>query len=220
MTYPGAPSIYYGDEIGMQGGHDPANRGAFPWHKPETWDTELLHEFQRLISLRRTRPSLRRGTFQILHAVGDLFAHARQLDDETVIVVFNTARSHRRLDLVLQELIPDGTIFENVWTHEGSHRRARHASSARSHAPFSLDPVDGPRFVTRESRYDQLQKTLRCPFTACHLPGGFPRGSTSPCGSICTRRDWPSRRTPTSRVIPCSRLTLGLSMNDSSRPAG
>ena len=33
MTYPGAPSIYYGDEIGMAGGHDPANRGAFPWHK-------------------------------------------------------------------------------------------------------------------------------------------------------------------------------------------
>ena len=30
-----APSIYYGDEIGMVGGHDPANRGAFPWHKTE-----------------------------------------------------------------------------------------------------------------------------------------------------------------------------------------
>ena len=41
MTYPGAPSIYYGDEIGMTGGHDPANRGAFPWHKPDTWDTGL-----------------------------------------------------------------------------------------------------------------------------------------------------------------------------------
>ena len=33
MIYPGAPSIYYGDEIGMTGGHDPANRGAFPWHQ-------------------------------------------------------------------------------------------------------------------------------------------------------------------------------------------
>ena len=52
MTYPGAPSIYYGDEIGMTGGHDPANRGAFPWHQHETWDTELLHDFQRFIALR------------------------------------------------------------------------------------------------------------------------------------------------------------------------
>jgi neopullulanase len=118
MTYPGAPSIYYGDEIGMQGGHDPANRGAFPWHRPETWDTELLHEFQRLISLRRARKALRRGSFQILHAAGDLVAHARQLGDETVIVVFNTARSHHRLDLTLHELLPEGTILENVWTHE------------------------------------------------------------------------------------------------------
>ena len=55
MTYPGAPSIYYGDEIGMAGGHDPANRGAFPWHQTESWNTELLHEFQRLIALRRQR---------------------------------------------------------------------------------------------------------------------------------------------------------------------
>ena len=102
----------------MQGGHDPANRGAFPWHKPETWDTDLLHEFQRLSSLRRARPALRRGSFQVLHAAGDLFAHARQLGDETVIVVLNTARSQRRLDLSLQELIPDGTILENVWTHQ------------------------------------------------------------------------------------------------------
>ncbi len=53
MTYPGAPSIYYGDEIGMAGGHDPANRGAFPWHQTDTWNNDLLHEFQRLIALRR-----------------------------------------------------------------------------------------------------------------------------------------------------------------------
>ena len=31
MTYPGAPSIYYGDEVGLAGGHDPFNREAFPW---------------------------------------------------------------------------------------------------------------------------------------------------------------------------------------------
>ena len=64
----GAPSIYYGDEIGMAGGHDPANRGAFPWHKRETWDTELLHDFQRFIALRRQRPALRRGSIHPLWA--------------------------------------------------------------------------------------------------------------------------------------------------------
>ena len=93
MTYPGAPSIYYGDEIGMAGGHDPANRGAFPWHKPETWDTDLLHEFQRLIALRRPRPALRRGSFRFLHAQDEVIAYVRQLGDETVVVAINAARS-------------------------------------------------------------------------------------------------------------------------------
>jgi neopullulanase len=62
MTYPGAPSIYYGDEIGMAGGHDPLNRSAFPWDSA-AWDTAILHDFQRLIALRRSRPALRRGTY-------------------------------------------------------------------------------------------------------------------------------------------------------------
>jgi neopullulanase len=114
MTYPGAPSIYYGDEIGMAGGHDPANRGAFPWHQTETWDTELLHEFQRLIALRRGRPALRHGSFRFLHARDDVIAYARQLGGETVVVAINAARGTRRIDLALHDCLPDGTILEEV----------------------------------------------------------------------------------------------------------
>ena len=40
MTLPGAPCIYYGDEIGLRGGNDPENRGAFPWDEGR-WDTGL-----------------------------------------------------------------------------------------------------------------------------------------------------------------------------------
>ncbi|MGC8639024.1 MAG: glycoside hydrolase family 13 protein, partial [Isosphaeraceae bacterium] len=111
MTYPGAPSIYYGDEIGMQGGHDPANRAAFPWHRGDIWDTELLRDFQRLTALRHSRAALRRGSYTILAARGDLFAHARQLGDETIVVVFNTARDRGRLTLKLDGLVADGTSF-------------------------------------------------------------------------------------------------------------
>jgi neopullulanase len=118
MTYPGAPSIYYGDEIGMRGGHDPANRGAFPWYQVECWDTELLHEFQRLIALRRARPALRRGTFRVLHGSGDIFVHARQLGDETILAAFNTARSTRRMDLRLGGLVPQQGVLEEVWTRK------------------------------------------------------------------------------------------------------
>jgi neopullulanase len=117
MTYPGAPSVYYGDEIGMAGGHDPANRGAFPWHKTDTWDTDLLHQFQRLIALRRARPALRRGSFRFLHAHDDVIAYIRQLGEEAVVVAINAARAQRRLDLALGGALPDGAILEQAWSH-------------------------------------------------------------------------------------------------------
>ncbi len=120
MTYTGAPSIYYGDEIGMAGGHDPANRGAFPWHKPETWDTDLLHEFQRLIALRRARPSLRRGSFRFLHAEDQVVAYVRELDGEIVVVALNASRSNRRIDLALDGGVPDGTILEEAWSNRST----------------------------------------------------------------------------------------------------
>ncbi len=117
MTYPGAPSIYYGDEVGLSGGHDPANRAAFPWHRPETWDTSLLHDFQRMIAFRKARPALRRGSFRTLLARDDVFAFARQLGRETIVVILNTATATRRVDLGIEGLLSDGEGLDEVWTH-------------------------------------------------------------------------------------------------------
>lgn len=44
FTYPGAPSIYYGDEVGLEGGKDPDNRRAFPWVSSQ-WNTRLRNSF-------------------------------------------------------------------------------------------------------------------------------------------------------------------------------
>jgi neopullulanase len=54
MTYPGAPMIYYGDEIGMMGGHDPDCRRAMHWH-PSTWNHELLAAVKKYIATYRAR---------------------------------------------------------------------------------------------------------------------------------------------------------------------
>ena len=118
MTYPGAPSVYYGDEIGMTGGHDPANRAAFPWHRTESWDTELLHDFQRLISLRRQRASLRRGSFQFLWSTGRMVAFARQLEAEVTIVILNAGTQEERLNVPVGSLLPEGTVLSECWSHD------------------------------------------------------------------------------------------------------
>jgi cyclomaltodextrinase / maltogenic alpha-amylase / neopullulanase len=118
MVYPGAPSIYYGDEIGMTGGHDPSNRGAFPWHQPDRWDRELLHEFQWLIALRKSRPALRRGSFQFLWAADGVIAVARQLPDETIVAILNASHASRRLDLPVSSLGTDIAKFADCRGHE------------------------------------------------------------------------------------------------------
>ncbi len=89
MTVPGAPSIYYGDEVGMTGGEEPGSRGAFPWHDESGWHTGQLDLVRSLTSLRRTRPSLRHGDFEVLDAGADHIAYLRRLDAETSVVVIN-----------------------------------------------------------------------------------------------------------------------------------
>ncbi len=60
MTFPGAPSIFYGDEVGLPGGKDPDCRRVFP--EPENWDVEILKEHKALIALRHQYPALRTGS--------------------------------------------------------------------------------------------------------------------------------------------------------------
>jgi cyclomaltodextrinase len=63
FAYPGAPAIYYGDEIGLVGGKDPECRGAFLWEEGH-WNTELRNYVKKLVQLRKTHPALRRGDYQ------------------------------------------------------------------------------------------------------------------------------------------------------------
>jgi len=88
MSFPGTPSIYYGDEIGMEGGRDPDCRRGFPW-QGEYWDQALLQAFQDLVQMRKAHAALRRGSFTQLHAKGRAYAFARQLGGETLVVAVN-----------------------------------------------------------------------------------------------------------------------------------
>lgn len=116
MTYVGAPSIYYGDEIGLAGGHDPDCRRAFPWDSG-VWNTDLLHEIQRYIALRHSSPALRRGDYRTLLARDDVHVHARTLDRECVVVAINRGMRACRVDIPLGDRVPIDAPFDEVWTH-------------------------------------------------------------------------------------------------------
>ncbi len=92
MTYPGAPCIYYGDEIGMEGHNDPDCRRAFTWNKKK-WDKDLHKWFKRAIKLRKKYPALRGGKYRVLYARGDVFAFERSLKKQRLVVVFNVGEA-------------------------------------------------------------------------------------------------------------------------------
>ncbi|MDX1416949.1 MAG: glycoside hydrolase family 13 protein [Candidatus Promineifilaceae bacterium] len=93
MTMPGAPCIYYGDEIGLSAADDPFCREAFPWNKLQSWDTELLTFYKQAIALRHRYPVLRTGSYEALYARKRVFAFRRALGDSEALVIFNTAVS-------------------------------------------------------------------------------------------------------------------------------
>lgn len=63
MTFPGAPAIYYGDEVGVTGGEDPFNRQTYPWKDAGGRPDEAMYAwFQRLVALRNDNPVLRHGS--------------------------------------------------------------------------------------------------------------------------------------------------------------
>ena len=88
-AFPGSPTVYYGDEAGMEGYEDPLNRRAFPWGAE---DEELLRWYRKLGQLRGGRPSLQRGDICYLYADGSGLALRRQWDSEVTTAAMNSGK--------------------------------------------------------------------------------------------------------------------------------
>jgi len=106
MTYPGAPAIFYGDEVGVTGGPDPMNRGTYPWaDRGGHPDNALLADFRRLTRLRRELPVLRHGQLMApLHVDEHVVVLARR-DANTVVI---TATNNDGIGQALTLPIPSG----------------------------------------------------------------------------------------------------------------
>ncbi|MBN1780871.1 hypothetical protein JW948_07090 [bacterium] len=90
MTYPGVPHIYYGDEVGLDGGKDPDNRRTFPWDW-ETSDKRIqIHDFyQKLIGLRHEHEALKSGAFNTVSAESMTYAYMRSDYEARFLVVLH-----------------------------------------------------------------------------------------------------------------------------------
>lgn len=98
MTLPGAPMIYYGDEVGMLGETDPDCRRCMPWDETQ-WNQQVLHFTRSLTHLRHAHPALRSGKLTQLAFFNGVYAYKQTLDDDEVIVIVNPRESISKLEI-------------------------------------------------------------------------------------------------------------------------
>jgi glycosidase len=105
MMFPGAPAIYYGDEVGVTGGEDPYNRATYPWpDKGGKPDLALLADFKTLVKMRKDHPVLRHGTIDAPLFVDDhLVVLARNMGNMWAITATNNAAASKSVTVPLPE---------------------------------------------------------------------------------------------------------------------
>ena len=90
------------DEVGVDGGHDPYCRKAFPWDKSK-WDKNLLDYVKSCIDLRKENATLRRGEYKRVHAGRDVMAFSRTYKETTLTVAFNVGTEERSFEMAFSK---------------------------------------------------------------------------------------------------------------------
>ena len=101
FAFPGAPCIYYGDEIGVDGEHDPYCRKSFPWDESKC-DKDLLAYAKEAIALRMKNPALRRGDYKRLWSAHGVYAFSRSFEGRTLVVALNTSESPQQVEVAYE----------------------------------------------------------------------------------------------------------------------
>ncbi len=98
FTWPGTPSIYYGEELGMEGGKDPDNRRPMRWDLARAENPMLAH-YKKLISLRRRHPVLQSGDPVVLSSddAKQVAVYGRELGPDTAIVALNRSNQQQQV---------------------------------------------------------------------------------------------------------------------------
>jgi glycosidase/chitodextrinase len=114
FTVPGAPTVYYGDEVGVTGDDDPDDRRTYPWAdlggRP---DTQLLAHYTGLADLRAELPALRDGDFRVLLAddADETVAYGRKTGSQVAILALNRSGTTRSVEIPVDGYVPDGIVL-------------------------------------------------------------------------------------------------------------
>lgn len=115
VMYPGAPCIYYGTEICMEGGYDPDSRRCFDWDDSH-WDKEVMSDIKNLLRLKSLKP-LQYGRV-IIESVNGLLHLVRKYDNDTVSLYINMSEESTNISADYNEILA-GLINKGEIASEG-----------------------------------------------------------------------------------------------------
>lgn len=140
LSYPGVPSIFAGDEIGLEGAWGEDGRRTINWEDRSAWDHEFLAEIKQLVEIRRHRDGLINGGLRWLAVEDDYVAYLRESKKESILVFISRKEIKAALDLkpygyAIKEtlygqsaqgskvVIDSKTATQAVWVVESSQKR-------------------------------------------------------------------------------------------------
>ncbi|MFT3894824.1 MAG: alpha-amylase family glycosyl hydrolase [Anaerolineales bacterium] len=118
FTVPGAPTVFYGDEVGINGDDDPDDRRTYPWlDKGGKPDGSLLLHYSALNLLRKSQPVLVNGDFKMLVAddAAQVIAYGRKTQQQAAIVIVNRNSSSQSVTIPVSGYLPNGVVLKKLY---------------------------------------------------------------------------------------------------------
>ena len=99
LSYPGVPSIFAGDEIGLEGSWGEDARRTINWEDRNDWDTEFFAEVKKLVKLRKTQDALINGGLRWVCVESDYIAYLRESKKQSILVLVSRGPINATIDL-------------------------------------------------------------------------------------------------------------------------
>ena len=99
LSYPGVPSIFAGDEIGLEGSWGEDARRTINWEDRSGWDTEFFAEVKKLVKLRKTQDALINGGLRWIAVENDYIAYLRESKKQSLLVLVSRGPINATIDL-------------------------------------------------------------------------------------------------------------------------
>ncbi len=148
MTWPGAPTIYYGDEAGLCGWTDPDNRRTYPWGKE---NLEILEFYRYMCGIHKRLPVLKKGSVKKLLAERHLIAYGRMYGKYKAVVVVNNRDTKREVEIPTWQLgieEDEGLARIMVTTETGYNVGATKVEHLKGYVRMTMEPVSSILMIT------------------------------------------------------------------------